>query len=75
LPFTPRVKFNTLIADVATTGNSGSGVFDPNQKCLLGIMSSKFTTHTTEGERDVAKFFVPAAQIRSFLPAEPHKSQ
>jgi len=27
LPFTLRNKFSTLIADVATTGNSGSGVF------------------------------------------------
>ena len=41
LPFTWRNKFSTLIADVATTGNSGSGVFDPNHKCLLGIMSRK----------------------------------
>ena len=74
LSFTWRSKFNTLIADVATTGNSGSGVFDPNQKCLLGIMSRKFTAQTTEGERDVAKYFVPAAQIRSFLPAERRES-
>jgi hypothetical protein len=70
LAITLRVKFNALIADVATTGNSGSGVFDPDQKCLLGIMSRKFTIQTTEGERDVAKYFVPAAQIRSFLPTE-----
>jgi hypothetical protein len=75
LPFTLSVKFNALIADVATTGNSGSGVFDPNQKCLLGIMSRKFMIQTTEGERDVAKYFVPAVQVRSFLPAEPRKSQ
>src|SRR5262249_41924636 len=37
LPFTLRNKFSTLIADVATTGNS----VDPNRKCLLGIMSRK----------------------------------
>jgi hypothetical protein len=35
LQFTLRHKFSTLIGDVATTGNSGSGVFDPNRKCLL----------------------------------------
>jgi hypothetical protein len=35
-----RGKFPTLIGDVATTGNSGSGV--PKHKCLLGIMSRKF---------------------------------
>jgi hypothetical protein len=40
--FSLRSKFSTLIADVATTGNSGSGVFDPNHECLLGIMSRKF---------------------------------
>ena len=43
LNFIIRNKFATLISDVATTGNSGSGVFDPNHKCLLGIMSRKFT--------------------------------
>ena len=30
-----------MISDVATTGNSGSGVFDAGNKCLLGIMSRK----------------------------------
>ena len=70
LAFTLRNKFSTLIGDVATTGNSGSGVFDPNRKCLLGIMSAKFTSHTTEGDKDVAKYFVPAVAIRNFLPAE-----
>jgi hypothetical protein len=70
LPFTLRSKFSTLIGDVATTGNSGSGVFDPNRKCLVGIMSGKFTSHMPEGDRDTAKYFVPAAAIREFLPAE-----
>jgi len=70
LPFTLRNRFSTLIGDVATTGNSGSGVFDPNRKCLLGIMSVKFTSHMPEGDRDTAKYFVPAAAIRNFLPAE-----
>jgi S1-C subfamily serine protease len=65
-----RTKFSTLIADVATTGNSGSGVFDPNHKCLLGIMSRKFFSHTTEGDKDIAKYFIPAAAIRAFMPAE-----
>jgi hypothetical protein len=70
LPFTLRNKFSTLIGDVATTGNSGSGVFDPNRKCLVGFMSRKFTSHMPEGDRDTAKYFVPAAAIREFLPAE-----
>jgi hypothetical protein len=67
LPFTQRIKFHTLIADVARTGNSGSGVFDPNRKCLLGIMSAKFTT--IDG-KDIAKYFVPAREIRDFIPIE-----
>jgi hypothetical protein len=62
-----RNKFSTLIGDVATTGNSGSGVFDPNRKCLLGIMSRKFLSPTGEG---IAKYFVSAAIIRDFMPAE-----
>jgi hypothetical protein len=41
LPFSIPRKFSTLISDVATTGNSGSGVFDAGNKCLLGIMSRK----------------------------------
>ena len=70
LSFTQRIKFSTLIGDVAATGNSGSGVFDESRKCLLGIMSRKFTFHTTEGDKDVAKYFVSAATIRDFMPAE-----
>src|SRR5215218_3874195 len=66
-------RFNTVIADVAQTGNSGSGVFDLKQRCLLGIMSRKITAPVSRpGERpsqlrDVAKYFVPAAEIAVFL--------
>ena len=70
LPFTLRTKFSTLIRDVATTGDSGSGVFDPSRKCLLGIISGKLTFHTTEDDKNIAKYFVPAAAIRDFMPAE-----
>ena len=66
LPFPLRSKFSTLIADVATTGNSGSGVFDPNHECLLGIMSRKFTMAGV----DIAKYFVPASEICEFIPVE-----
>ena len=66
LPLGFRTKFHTLIGDVASTGNSGSGVFDPNRKCLLGIMSRKFVV----GGKDVAKYFVPASEIREFIPIE-----
>ena len=68
-------QFSTAIADVATTGNSGSGVFDARRRCLLGIMSRKISqtrTQRTSGKtetRDIAKYFVPASTIRGFVPA------
>lgn len=65
-------RFNTVIADVARTGNSGSGVFDLRQRCLLGIMSRKISATENRGSRrqtrDVAKYFVSAADIAKFLP-------
>ena len=73
LPIGAR-RFNTAIADVATTGNSGSGVFDVQKRCLLGIMSrkisqSRFRPETGKTEtRDIAKYFVPASEIAAFLP-------
>jgi S1-C subfamily serine protease len=75
LPPDVRTRFPTAIADVATTGNSGSGVFDAWDGCLLGIVSRKIestwrsATSTRTMRSDVAKYFVPAAVIRSFLPA------
>jgi hypothetical protein len=72
LPPAYRIRFSTVISDVATTGNSGSGMFDAGQKCLLGIMSRKiFTRGDAESEpKDIAKYFVPAATIAEFIPAE-----
>jgi S1-C subfamily serine protease len=75
LPLDVRTRFPTAIADVATTGNSGSGVFDAWDGCLLGIVSRKIeatwrsATSTRTMRSDVAKYFVPATVIRSFLPA------
>jgi hypothetical protein len=69
-------KFRTVIADVAGTGNSGSGVFDAQHRCLLGIMSRKISQSRTRPgngkleSRDIAKYFVPAAEIAAFLPAD-----
>jgi len=73
LPIATRSRFNTVIADVAHTGNSGSGVFDVKRKCLLGIMSRKISqTYNRPGSRktetrDIAKYFVPASEIAVFL--------
>ena len=67
-------RFSTIIRDVATTGNSGSGLFDAERKCLLGIMSRKISQVSTQKgplkkiTRDIAKFFVPAATIAEFMP-------
>jgi hypothetical protein len=69
LPLSLR-KFSTLVANAAGTGASGSGVFDPTRKCLLGIMSRQLTFQTTEGAKRDYKYFVPAADIRKFIPAE-----
>lgn len=76
---TPRVRemFPTLIPDVATTGNSGSGVFDATSHCLLGIMSRKISTVSYDekgGTRiktlhDIAKYFVPSTVIAHALPS------
>ena len=73
LPVSVR-RFATVIADVARTGASGSGVFDAQHRCLLGIMSRKITQTFTRRDtgkaetRDIAKYFVPAAEIATFLP-------
>jgi Trypsin-like peptidase domain len=80
LPANLAAKFKTAIADVATTGNSGSGVFDANRQCLMGIISAKIQqseTRLDNGQpvkktRDVAKYFVPAPVISQFIPAEYH---
>jgi hypothetical protein len=75
IPADLRGRFDTAIADVATTGNSGSGVFDAADLCLLGIMSRKIsvTSHPLNigaptRTIDIAKYFVPAAQIKAFIP-------
>ena len=75
LPAKYQKRLSTVIRDVATTGNSGSGVFDAGQKCLLGIISLKIyqtpSNKAPESEhRDIAKYFVPASIIRAFIPPE-----
>jgi hypothetical protein len=71
IPPNLRAGFSTAIEDVATTGNSGSGVFDAATKCLLGIMSRKvFSRDEAGNEHDIAKYFVPAGVIADFMPAK-----
>ena len=77
LPLAYRKRFSTVISDVASTGNSGSGVFDAASKCLLGIMSRKIQVHPFGDPRrelrDLAKYFVPASTIKAFI--SPHIPQ
>jgi S1-C subfamily serine protease len=75
LPPAHRTRFSTVIRDVATTGNSGSGVFDAGLKCLLGIMSRKISVRSKNAngedrEKDIAKYFVPVSAIRAFIPGD-----
>ena len=62
-----RARFWRLaIPDVATTGNSGSGVFDAWRQCLLGVMSRKFTIElrgSPPRKVDIANIFVPVQDI------------
>jgi hypothetical protein len=73
LPPDIRARFPTAIADVETTGNSGSGVFDASKGCLLGIVSRRIdvvvqpSRLSTPRKVGLAKYFVPVAVIGPFL--------
>lgn len=79
LPPNLRAAYAASIKDVYTTGNSGSGVFDPRSGCLLGIMSSKIEGHykvivngaPADRVVGIAKHFVPAPDIAAFLAGLP----
>ena len=70
-----RKRFGTLISEVA---GSGSGVFDVERKCLLGIISRaipKYDYQEQDGKfiaepAGHAGYFVPASEIAEFIPAE-----
>lgn len=70
-----RRRFNTLIS---MPQGSGSGLFDAERKCLLGIMSAKIRKYDVQ-KRDggifatpngYAGYFVPAHKIASFIPPD-----
>jgi hypothetical protein len=71
-----RGRFNTLTSEVAEA--SGSGIFDAQRRCLLGIMSrrvQKYDYRKEEGKiiaepAGFAGYFVPASQIAQFIPEE-----
>ena len=68
-----RKRFGSLISEPA---GSGSGVFDANRKCLLGIISRKVGKYGYEmrhgrlvfGSMGFAGYFVSAKKIRGFIP-------
>ena len=78
LPSDLPEKFQTVIRNV-DFGNSGSGVFDAIEKCLLGIISRKISLtqmrlmngHVVrEPYEDIARYFVPVSEIAKFIPPE-----
>jgi len=72
-----RERFNTLVSVV---GGSGSGVFDSERRCLMGIMSRKIMKLDYRREyggvaavpNGFAGYFVPASEIAHFIPSEFH---
>ena len=77
LPPNIPIKFQTAIRDFGP-GNSGTGVFDAKEKCLLGIISRKISAtqikqvngQTVSEPIDIAKYFVPASEIANFIPPD-----
>jgi S1-C subfamily serine protease len=61
-----RARFGSIIKEVQ---GSGSGVFDAERKCLIGIMSAAVSTNDYRGHSVRAGNFVPASQIAAFIPA------
>jgi hypothetical protein len=64
-----RAKLGTMITDVETSGRSGSGVFQADKKCLLGILSALVTNTATQ--KAIGSFYISADTIRAFLAGIP----
>ena len=60
-------RWPTIISDVQTDGRSGSGVFGPQSKCLLGILSAKLSVNNNNTPKAIGTYFVPASVIRPFV--------
>jgi hypothetical protein len=73
-------KAHTVIYFHPETSASGSGIFDANEKCLLGLISGKIWRNEQKSENgqtmsehhDLASYFVPAPVIAGFIPSEVH---
>jgi hypothetical protein len=77
IPVQLRKRFDTLID---SEKSSGSGLFDAERKCLLGIMSGKVQKYHYQLENvrirgymdGFAGYFVSAAKIAKFIPSDLH---
>lgn len=69
-------RYDSMIAELI--GASGAGVFDPQSRCLMGIITSKLQKYRyidKDGKKVAepigwAAYFVPASQITDFIPEE-----
>jgi hypothetical protein len=77
IPAQFRMRFDTLID---SEKGSGSGLFDAERKCLVGIMSAKVEKYHYQLENvrvrgymdGYAGYFVSAAKIAKFIPSDLH---
>jgi hypothetical protein len=69
-------KFSSVFRDDGNTGMSGTAVFEAQRKCLVGIVSRGISQVSSEKgtdkktTRNLAKYFVPAPVIASFMPKQ-----
>jgi hypothetical protein len=71
IPAQLRTRFNTLINEAEA---AGSGVFNADRKCLLGIVSREIKKQDVRGRMAIspegyAGYFVPVAAIVNFAPS------
>jgi hypothetical protein len=77
IPSQFRERFNTL---VDTAEGSGSGLFDAERKCLLGIVSAKIRAQQYQPRSGrlagvvsvFVGYFVSAERIANFMPTSVH---
>jgi len=78
VPGTIPSKYEKFLIRFIPEGASGSGVFHPKTRCLLGIITHKLSVTSAiqvNGQprneiHDVANYFIPAAEIARVIPPE-----
>jgi len=65
-------RYRSAIVFVPGSGNSGSGVFAANKKCLLGLVTRRIMGGNGDDDEKkapiIAKYFIPASEIAAFIP-------